>query len=156
MLTNVVGPPQLKHRKGINMPRGKAAIEQYLEEKNKRPINPRKKTYKERAEFSGWVNVAIPTADKDKVSAWGQTSAYADAFSDLVQQGLKITIGYDDEEGVFVASTFQTRVDHPCAGIMTSQRSDDIWRALLKLVYSHSEILPPDYSGLLGGREGSW
>lgn len=138
------------------MPRGKQPSGNDTDGKNKAPRKPYQRNYKRRADFSGWVNVEIPRADKEKVDEFGATTLYADAMKDVIVNGHRISLSYDSEEEVFVATTFMTDADHPCAGLMVSQRSDDIWRALLKLVYAHSEILPEDYSGLAGHGGGAW
>lgn len=112
--------------------------------------------YKPRVDFAGWVNCDIPREKREEVTAWGETAAYGAALSDMVTAGHKITLAYDAQEETYVASTFMTDADAPTAGLMTSQRSDDLWRALLKLCYAHAELLPVDYSALAGGGDTRW
>lgn len=138
------------------MPRGTQRPIDDTDGSNRVPRKAKQGSFRPRAEFAGWINASIPFADKDKVSEFGKTQQYADAFEDVVRGGHKITVSYDDEQGVFVAASFQTDTRQPTAGLMVSQRSDAIWRALLKLIYVHSEILPADYSGLAGGASDAW
>lgn len=138
------------------MPRSKAPSGQDTDGRNRAPRKQGGRNYKPRAEFAGWVNVSIPLGDKGKVDEYNASPEYANDFSDVVSGGHKITVAWDAENECFVATTFMTDVDNPCAGLMVSQRSADIWRALVKLVYCHSQILPVDYSDMAGAGGGDW
>jgi len=138
------------------MPRGKSVSGNDTDGKNRPPRRSAAKQYKPRVDFAGWVNCEIPREKREEVTAWGETSAYGAALADMVAAGHKVTLAYDAEEEVYVATTFQTDAEQPTAGLMTSQRSDDLWRALLKLCYAHAELLPTDYSALAGGGDTRW
>ena len=138
------------------MPRGKAPSGNDTDGRNRPVRKTPRREYRERAEFSGWVNVTIPASDKVKVDEYNATAEYANDFADLVTSGHKVTVAYDADNECFVATTFQTDTASPCAGLMVSQRSNDIWRALVKLVYAHSQLLPTDYSSEAGNGGGDW
>jgi hypothetical protein len=62
------------------------------------------------------VNCEIPRDKREEVTAWGETAAYGSTLADMVAGGHKITLSYDDEEEVYVATTFQTDAEQPTAG----------------------------------------
>ena len=138
------------------MPRGKTPSGIDTDGRNRPNRKQGRAVYKQRAEFSGWVNLTIPAADKAKVDEYNASAEYAHDFHDLVQGGHKITLAWDSDNECFVATTFMTDPEHACAGLMVSQRSSDLWRALVKLVYGHSQLLPPDYSDLAGNGGNDW
>lgn len=138
------------------MPRGKAPSGMDTDGRNRAKPRSQRRDFKPRAEFAGWVDLNIPASERPKVDEYNASAEYANDLHDLIQAGHKVTLAWDSDNECFVATTFMTDTEHPCAGLMVSQRSDDLWRALVKLTYGHSQILPSDYSELVGGRSGAW
>ena len=138
------------------MPRGKAVNGKDTDGSNRSPRRQQRRTQQARVEFAGWVNVSIPNDHREAVTTFGADSRLFDSLSDLLQSGHKVTLSWTADEEVFVAATFMNDDSSPCAGLMVSQRSEDSWRALVKLLYVHAELLPPDYSELVGAQNDRW
>lgn len=106
--------------------------------------------------FAGWVNVTIPEATRPEFEAWAQTAAPQDALTALLRALHRVTLNYDPDAEVFVANSFCRDTYSSNAGIMVSQRSEDAFRALAKLLYVHDVLLPEDYSILLESQQSLW
>lgn len=109
-----------------------------------------------RPEFAGWVNAAIPASDRDKFEQWAGSTLLLDAAEKQAKAGMSVTLSWSDDEETFVAKAFCQDGDSPNAGLMVSQRSEEGYRALCKLWYVLSEVLPADWTPLVGGTSDRW
>jgi len=96
------------------------------------------------AEFVGWVNMEIADDQRSEFELWAQGTDVWGLLDTYTATGHKFTTSYDDANVAHVASVFCRNETSPNAGLMVSQRSGSVGRALLKLLF------------LLEGRPDAW
>lgn len=108
------------------------------------------------AEFAGWVNASIPDANKDDFHEFETSERCLKAMNEVGSNHIRLSVVFDLQDGVYVASAFHMNEASPSGGLMVSQRSPDALRALMKLVYLITELMPLDWSELLSARKNEW
>lgn len=138
------------------MPRAKGGYEN-VDGKNRAP-RQQKAGYKAHrsAEFSGWANVTIPDSKRDLFAEFESTTAFPDAVDRITHKNIRLSMVQEAGEDAFMATAFCMDESHPSAGMMVSQRSSSAVRALAKLAFCITELMPDDWTELAGSAHTDW
>lgn len=138
------------------MPRAKGGYEN-VDGKNRGP-RQQKAGYKAHrsAEFSGWANVNIADADRARFAEFETTTAFPDAVDFIAHKNIRLSMVQEAGEDAFMATAFCMDEAHPSAGMMVSQRSSSALRALAKLAFCITELMPDDWTELSSDGRTDW
>jgi len=106
--------------------------------------------------FAGWANFAMPASKQADFQAWTEGEMAWPTFADLVAQSFRFTVSYDHEEELYLCSVMCRDPKSVNCGMMTSQRSPDALRAILKATYAVYELMPDDWAALASSRDSDW
>lgn len=108
------------------------------------------------AEFAGWVNASIPDAHRADFEEFETSSRCIDAFNAVGKAHIRVSTIWDIKDQCFVANAFHMDETSPSGGLMVSARSSTALRALMKLLYLITELMPTDWSELLSSAKNEW
>lgn len=91
-----------------------------------------------------WVNYTLSTDQKAELKA--QTFDFDNALLRLTEEGLKVTIAYDDYNECYSCYLIPKNPDHPNAGCILSGRGSTPIKAVKQAAYIHWNIFDCDWS----------
>lgn len=120
-----------------------------------RPTKDGYKTHRS-AEFSGWVNATIPDANRPDYEEFETSTRCVEAFDAIGKMHVRLSCVFDLKDGCFVANAFHMDEATASGGLMVSARSSSALRALTKLAYLITEVMPEDWTELLSRVKTDW
>jgi len=139
------------------MPRGKKNLSDFNVPTVGKPAS--KQPYKEKktAEWGGYLNVRLSADAADEFFEWLPKAQLDEGWAFLakaIQDGIKLSVVYDDEHDAFIATFTGALTGDPSVRQSMSSRGEHWSTAVLLQAYKHAVILKGDYTGLQSKDEG--
>lgn len=87
------------------------------------------------AEFRGYINVNLLSAEKERFDAWAASASYPETLNAAVGDGINLSLKVDVKNSCYLASATQRREKSVNAGLVVTARADSPDKALARVCY---------------------